>query len=313
MKRMVMTGIAALAFAVTAGALTLSEAGAKLAEAAENSDTMASVMKELSAGDQVKFLKSVNSAIDAMPVSDAQKTAKFIAANKAALKNAADGNVKALLAEVFATSSVKSLTEINEQFAKELFNRNADAAHPVSDADMKKNAVDCLDAVKARTAASDVSAAAERNALAALMFIRASEGTPADLRKELTDGLGNAEASEWIAAALGEGEPKTYEPILGESESEGGESGAPVLSAVLSQSTVDTTTAFLGDLSTTDNETGMQANSFTDALMDPTQFALPETGLDNGSSRIPRTLDKDKKYYNGYRRGESASEAFRYP
>lgn len=320
MKKVLTTGIAAMAIAAAAGAMTLSEANGKLAEAAEKSDTMSAVTKGLSAGDQVKFLNSVNGAIAAMPVSDAEKTAKYVDASKAALKNAADGNLTALVAETFATASLESLAQMNEQFAKELFNRNADAAHPVSDADMKSKATATLDAVKARNAKSDVSNADERNALAALMFIRASEGKPADLRKELTDSLGNDEAAGWIAAALGEGEPKTYEPILGtsESEEESGGRSAAVAPNVMVQTPADGTAALLGGLADTVGSDGKVASSISDVAldMDATQYALPESLTDVGMNRVPRTLNPEKPYYNGIKRGDSVEEEdepYRYP
>ena len=49
---------------------------------------MTAVMKSLSAADQKSFLAEVNAAILAMPGSDADRTAKFVAVTDAALAGA---------------------------------------------------------------------------------------------------------------------------------------------------------------------------------------------------------------------------------
>lgn len=311
MKKILMTGIAAVAAFVAVGArgMTLAEAAAKVADAAESPSAMASVMKELSAEDQVKFLASVNGAIEKMPVSEADKAEKFLAANKAAMQNAAKGNLSTLLAETYATVPLSALTVINERFAADLFNRSADGKR-VSDEMMKSNALVAVEAVKDRTAKGDVSNSDKRNAFAALTFIRASEGSPADLRDALLAGLPAEAKSEWIPAALGEGEPASYDAILGGE----GAPNAEAVSSILPQAPASLTGALAADLSGVVDDNGKTTSAFTDAVLDPNQYALPSSSSDFGlTMRIPRTQNKDNPWYNGAKRGENKGEGGGYP
>ena len=121
MKKILMMGIAAIAaMAMTdARALSLTDAGAKVPEAAEKPATMAEVMNQLSEADQLKFLATVNEAIAKMPISEDEKVARYVEANTAAVKAAA--NRTAMLAEIFATASPAALAVINEKFAPAIF------------------------------------------------------------------------------------------------------------------------------------------------------------------------------------------------
>ena len=80
---------------------------------------MAEVMKQLSEADQLKFLATVNEAIAKMPISEDEKVARYVEANTAAVKAAA--NRTAMLAEIFATASPAALAVINEKFAPAIF------------------------------------------------------------------------------------------------------------------------------------------------------------------------------------------------
>ena len=90
MKKILMMGIAAIAaMAMTdARALSLTDAGAKVPEAAEKPATMAEVMNQLSEADQLKFLATVNEAIAKMPISEDEKVARYVEANTAAVRPA---------------------------------------------------------------------------------------------------------------------------------------------------------------------------------------------------------------------------------
>ena len=197
-------------------ALTLVEARAKIGAAVNDAKVMAETTAALNAADQVAFLRQVNEAIGKMPGSDSERTAKFYAANKAALTNAKKGNLSDMLAETFATVSPEALTVINERFAQELFSRSAGSG--LTDAQFEKIAKTNMAKIEKRTAGeSDADA---RNTFAILMFVRASKGSPANLPDTLVDGLANAAArqtakTEWIPAALGKDQPKDYSPLLG--------------------------------------------------------------------------------------------------
>ncbi len=207
---------------VQAHALTLVEARAKIGDAANDAKVMAETTAALSAADQVTFLGQVNEAIGKMPGAEADRVAKFYAANKAALANSKKGNLSNLLAETYATVSLEALTVINERFASELFSRST-AGTSLTDAQFEQIAKSNMAKIQERTASASDSA--ERNTFAILMFVRASNGAPANLSETLVNDLPNAEARqmakvEWIPAALGKDQPKDYAPLLGSTEAE---------------------------------------------------------------------------------------------
>lgn len=216
---------ACAAFAAESGKMQLSEARAGIGDAISSQSAMASTMKALSADDQVAFLKEVNSAIAKRQVSKEEKTAMFLQANAAALKAAKDGNgnMTNLLAEVYASASVVSLTVINEKFAEQLFNRAADPNTTYTDEQYTKGAVSAFREIVARCNTADDSSV--RDAFALLMLVRASNGTPDTLLdtllKEFPEGDRKAAQEEWLPAALGtDGREKSYEPLLSAADAE---------------------------------------------------------------------------------------------
>lgn len=199
--------------------LPLAEARQKIDGVVDGSVSIASLIKQLSAEDQLTFLGDVNKAVSKMPASVEEKTAKHLNLNHAALKAVkGSGNVAALLAEVFATVPPEALTVINERFASDLFNRATDPKVTYTDAQFTDIALKIMETVNKRTAETDN--ASTRSAFAILMLLRASNGTPADLEDKLIATLPNADArelakSEWIPSALGkDGRELGYEPIL---------------------------------------------------------------------------------------------------
>lgn len=199
--------------------LPLAEARQKIDGVVDGSASIASLIKQLSAEDQLTFLGDVNKAVSKMPASVEEKTAKHLNLNHAALKAVkGSGNVAALLAEVFATVPPEALTVINERFASDLFNRATDPKVTYTDAQFTDIALKLMETVNKRTAETDN--ASTRSAFAILMLLRASNGTPADLEDKLIATLPNADArelakSEWIPSALGkDGRELGYEPIL---------------------------------------------------------------------------------------------------
>ena len=301
MKKLMVIGVAALVTMAMAQDKTISyaDASVQIAEAAESADTMASVMKQLSAADQVKFLSKVNAAIAKQPGSPTENAAKFLAVNSAALKSAKKDNLIALLAETFATVPPEALTVINERFAADLFNRSADPSKPLSDAQFEKVATDTMKAIQARDASADN--AGVRDTFAALMFLRASNGTPADLADKLVANMTDANAikyakDEWIPPALND---KNYEPMLGASDA----GSAPDVGAVLAISGLMTTQALLADLGNVGTEFMSCVGSGSGGLGGLAMFSD-----DSGLTRVPRSLNKENKYYGGYRRGEKPEE-----
>lgn len=299
MNKILVMGIAAFASVAIVHGMSLSDASGQLDAAAENPATMTSITKQLSAADQVTFLQRVNQSIAALPGSDEEKASKYLNANSAALKGAAKGNVPALLAEVFATVPLQALTVINERFAADLFSRTTDASKPISDEAFVKFAQSGMAAVQKRTASSD--SAGERDTFAILMFLRASNGTPANLTDTLVGGLSDERTqelakNEWIPPAMND---KNYDPLLGLAE--------PIETAqVLRLAGPQTTVAMLADLSAGDS-VGM-ANATT--MFSSGLYGIPALSDDSGLNRIPRTMNKSLKNYGSYNRGDkpNASE-----
>lgn len=215
MKKLV-CGALALVAAVVAQAVSLSDARAQIGACIADASKMASVVKTLSAADQMSFLAEVNEAIANMPGSNEAKAAAYLNANKAALQNAAKGNLAALLAELFATVSPEALPALVERLAADLFSRTADPSKTYTDEQFQKIAESVVSKVVERTAS--VENGASRAAFAIVMMVKASNGTPADLAetlaKMLPESAQEPARKEWLPAALAKGESQSYEPLL---------------------------------------------------------------------------------------------------
>lgn len=301
--RKIMIATVALVFTVNAFAISLAEATAKITGITKDTKQMSAVMKDLSADDQVEFLGRVNKAIASTKHTPDAKTEMFLAVNKAALL-AHKGNLRRLLAEVYATVPPAALTVVNERFAEDLFRRNANPAKPVTDDAMKKNALDTMKVVHSRNAGNDN--ASVRDTFAILMFLRASNGTPADLRDTLVAGLSDPEARElakdsWIPSAMGEGVEKTYDPMLGVSEVDPSEAPSAAADFLNRQGPAVLTGTLMSDLSPTVDKNGAAAVSYFEVYLDPNKYALPEEGV-GGLNRVPRSLDRRDPWYPGHDR-----------
>jgi len=135
--------------------ISLADATGKIGQAIENPAVMEELVSQLSAEDQVAFLARVNAAIESMPVSPAEKTAKYVDINSAAMKSAAKGNLASMLAETFATVPPASLVAINEVFANKLFNRAADPETVFTDEAYTKLAKDTMATIQKRNETAD--------------------------------------------------------------------------------------------------------------------------------------------------------------
>ena len=314
MKKLLMVITMSLATVVVAQDKAISSAAArgKIGDIIKDPSSMTSVMKQLAASDQVSFLADVNAAISKMPGSPEEKTSKFLEVNSAALKGAQKGNLTKLLAEVFATVPPESLTAINESFAAGMFNRASDPSKTYTDEDYTKIAKDVLAAVQDRNATADNSGV--RNTFAILMLIRASNGSPADLRDTLVGSLNDAETrslaqNEWISPALGQGQEKNYDPMLGASDA-GSQPNLDMVLAIPFKSAGDSVFALLADLSSECSLTDPSASITAligAAFSDPNAVDIVD-GVDPiadpALSSLPRTMDPTAKYNPAYRRGE---------
>lgn len=298
-----MAAVTAALALVQAKALSLADASANIGDAVENPASVTETVKQLDSGDKTAYLAKVNAAIDKMPGTAEEKASKYLAVASAAMKGmkgASKEETLAMLAEVYATVPPEALTVVNENFAQTLFSR---ADGKTSDEAMKQISLDAMKAIEARTAGGDN--AAVRDGFAALMFIRASGGSPADLRQSLVDALPTQEAreaaaAEWFPAALGEGREKSYEPMLAVANSD----VAPNLDDMIALS-YDSIFAesLLADLASTVGEGGVPGGVFSDMYADAGLGGSPYSTVEKGLYNVPRTVNPGVPWNSDYRRG----------
>lgn len=246
MKKIMCIAVTLIAAAV-AQAISLSDARAQIGACIKDASTMSSVVKSLSAADQVAFLAEVNEAVSNMPGSNESRAAAFLNVNKAALKGAAKGNLATLLAEVYASVPPEALPVLSERFAEDLFSRTADPTKSYTDEQFRAIATSVMGKINERMASVENGAA--RSAMAIAMLTQASGGTPADLADKLIETLPEASREiarkEWIPAATGAQGAKNYEPILGAADAQ---TAAPVQAVVMRMSGPQTLDALLSNL-----------------------------------------------------------------
>ena len=303
---------------------------AKVGDCANNPSAMKATIAQIPASEQAEFVGKVNEAIGKKPASAESKAADFYAVNKAAVSGASDKS--SVLAEVFATVPVEYLTDINERFATELFSRNANPENkPISDAAFTELATNALAVVNARCESAEN--AGVRQTFAALLFIRASGGSPEGLADtlvaQMTDPQAKESASSWIADAMGgEGKEATYNEMLDSTDA-----GAEPDHSVVLQMTgpAEITEALLADLQAPDNTSasgspsGLGGGGFVAGSV--AGSAVPSDGLpDSRLERIPRGAigsgdgvggnrdgtneGEDNPYYSRRRGSTSGSEPF---
>lgn len=248
MKKFMMLATALLvAGSVWAAKMSLSDARAKIGACIADPKAMAEVVKQLAAADQIAFLAEVNEAISKMPGSNEMKVASYLNVNRAAVLSAESGNKSAMIAEVFATVPLEALTVVNERFAADLLSRDADPSRKVSDEQFAKISEGLVTKINERCASAENGAA--RTTFAVLMMVRAAngsvEGLTERLVKTLPEGAQAAARGEWIPAALGEKQAKSYEPLLGSADNAG---EAPVIEVVMRLAGPQLLEAMLGDV-----------------------------------------------------------------
>lgn len=307
MKRLLM--VAAMMLAASALAeISLADARGKIGEAVNDAKVMGDLIKELNPSNQVAFLSEVNAAIASMPGSGDERAAKFLEANEAALRNSAKGNLQSLLAETFATVTPDALTVLNERLAADLFNRSADPANPMSDADFTRLAQDTMAVIQERVGQTDDPGV--RSTFAILMFVHASNGSPADLADTLVAGLPDANSrelaqNEWIPGALGkDGNAKSYDSMLGASDSEEAPNPGNVAQLAPSRGME----AILADL-------GSGKTTTQDGMFGLGNLGLPArdtytSTFDAGTVRVvPLSRDPNAPNFTGGRRGSHKGES----
>ena len=299
--------LSALPVAAAESASLKPETRALVGECAQNPQKMKQTMGTLSAGEQLTFLREVNAAIAKMPGSNEVKGAAFYEANRAAVTGAGKDNLKAVLAEVFATVPTEYLTEINERFAKELFSRTANPAHVPTDAEFTKLATDTMAVVNERCQSTED--ASVRETFAILMLVRASGGTPADLAQTLVAQLPNAQdretaLNEWIKAAMGDGQEQSYDPMLATAQSADEEPDHAVVMQMTGGTQI--TDALLADLSAATDSATPTAGLGAGAFRAPGVPGAAVLEADIGLNRIPRAYVESKDAVGGSADGKNA-------
>lgn len=302
MKKITVWGMSVL-FGVgmlSAEDLALSDARGRIAEAIGNPSQLTETISKLSADDQKAYLAEVNNVISKRAGSPEKKAATYLDANRAAMKGAKPRNLRNLLAETFATVPPEALTVINERFASELFNRAADPAQTFTDDQFKKIATGAMKVIKERNLGNE--AAGVRNTFAILMFLRASNGTPEDLRQTLLALLPDDETRtlakmEWIPAAMGEGQDKTYDPMLAAADS-GKQPNEILVQRISGPTNLQALLADLGNFTVdNDKKSGMPATS---AIVGLDQLSDKRLEEDYELDRIPRFVGSDGGEARGY-------------
>lgn len=286
MKKMMAFGVLAVAVAVGAQQVPLTDACARIGEAISNPAVMSSTVRGLSAADQLKFIAQVNAAIAKMPGSAEMRAAAAVDANRAAVSGAQKGSLTSMLAEVFATAPLEALPVINEVFASDLFNRASNPSVSYTDEQFVDLAKKSVEAIAARNA--DVDNGAVRTGFAILMFVRASNGSPASLPDMLAEALPqdvrNTAKTEWFPAALAQGEDKSYDSMLVDVT-------LPNEQVVLRLAHAQSLEALLCDLSSADS-----ADKYSSQL-NPMPYGGDRggigSGLDNGLYRVPITYNRN--------------------
>lgn len=309
MKKLALMALAVMAIGgAIAQEVALATARSQITQAVDSADVMAQLMQGLSAQDQVKFLSEVNAAIEKMPASNNEKAAKYLAVNKAALQNAKKGNLATLMAEMFATLPPEHLTILNERVASDLLKRTPGRYTDEQYVDISKTSLATI-RDRLRTANNPE----VRETFAILMFVNASNGTPADLANTLAADMPHAEAKEmamkeWLPSALGVNQAKTYDPLLGAADA-GEQPNAPkeepMPPRVMARASEMGMLAILADLAGVKQDAYAVSSAFSNLLInDPNQFGLPPS-LNSDLSRVPvdeqiQEYPRDEQEPGGY-------------
>ena len=323
MKRIIVAVAAMLCagalFAAESPKLTLEEAVEKISEVISEPEKMGDVMKQLSADDQNAFLVEVNKAIVNMPGSNEAKTAKYLAVEREALLSAKKGNLQSLVATMFSTVTLESLTVLAERYGDDLFNRAADATKTFTDEQFVEIASSTVSEVRKECEA--LNDAAPRGALAVYLFERSSNGSPVDIEDRLLEvaisdpQVRSVAKNEWLAAAKGTGSDR-FSALLGYAEA----GRAPNVDVALRIAGPQMMTALLIDLGNcvTDSK-GNRIYPITQGEY-PSERGLTTIGAGEaagaGMSIRPMTGDPTKPWNPGYSRSdakEKSEEAKQYP
>ena len=295
MKKILMAMVAAAGAFLLSAEMPRSEWHAKVGDCAQDPNMLKETISQLSSADKTAFLAEVNAAIDKMPGSTDVKTAKFLAANRAAVAGAGAADRADVLAEVYASVPPEALTVINEEFAKNEFARPA----TMSDDEYTNIVAQTMTKITQRTASAE--SGSVRAGFAGLMFIRAAgtatDATTAAVISSLPSDVQGDAKSSWFPSALA-GNP-SYDPILAPAQA----SDEPNPQVVLDIAPAQQVDSMLADLQTgkADSNLGVRPGSSIPGSSESSSGSDPQSNSLSGAPR-DRVQDPESPFYTGKKR-----------
>ena len=306
---------------------SLASARAKITQVIDNPKTMTAVMQTLSPADQKTFLADVVAAISSMPSDEADRTEKFVEVVNAALAGSQKGNALTLVAEVFATVPPNALAAVNESLASGLMNRATDGNVTYTDEQYIKISQTVMEKVNERVANVDNSGV--RSGFAALMLIRGSNSESPEITsaiiETLPEAVKNDAKTEWIPAALGKGQEKSYDPMLavvdtesgkpvvdnaadgapraqtdGQSGSDSGDTEPMIALRVSGVQNLDSLLADISGANTDPSYSAGSANPVLDAVQNSLNYELPNLGTGEAAGNADTIIGEVVKESEGY-------------
>lgn len=253
--------------------------------------------QDLAGDDQARFVSTVNLSMAKQdePL-DEKSIITLYRVNRDAVKASPPIDRKKVLAAVFATAPKECLPYFTDHLAEDLFTRKAAGFNPDDDSFMEFASAALLRISRVLHVMQPRELPGMRSAFAVIMFIKASEGKPDDLREVfmlyVLSGSHEITRKKWFPAVFGDdNQVPTYKPML-EAMEKGEEPDhklpLPIASPQLS-------VWMRGEM----NLDGNTADDSGPTPADSIHVKVSGVGMDMGLSRVPRAAvsDKDSPYY----------------
>lgn len=277
---------------------------AGLAKALERG-AFGTAFQDLAGDDQANFVATVNRSMTNRdePLDD-KSILTLYRVNRDAVKASSAADRKTVLAAVFATAPLQCLPYFADHLAADLFTRKAAGFRDDDDSFVEfASAALMRISLKLNTIPIEDRPGA-RSAFAVIMFLKASEGKPEDLREAfmmyVRSGSHAIARKTWFPAAFGDdNQPPSYQPILDAKEK--GEE--PPHHIPMPIATPQLTTWLRGEGDTKNNAADVSGPTPSDSMHGG--ILEGDGGQDAGLSRVPRpaVFGKDSPYHTR-RRGD---------
>lgn len=267
--------------------------GAKNAE----KGAFGTAFQDLAGDDQARFVATVNLSMAKQdePL-DEKSIITLYRVNRDAVKASPPIDQKKVLAAVFSTAPKECLPYFTDHLAEDLFTRKAAGFNPDDDSFTEFASAALLRISRALHVLQPREFPGVRSAFAVIMFIKASEGKPDDLRElfmlYVLSGSHEITRKKWFPAAFGDdNQAPTYKPML-EAMEKGEE---PDHKLPLPIHPPQLSVWMRGEL----NLDGNTADDSGPTPSDNLSGNIVGQGMDTGLSRVPRDAvrEKDSQYY----------------